>query len=83
MRARPSQGTDIIGGETTECTMCDVTAASASWQDVRQCPGFEGTAPPDCKPNTCHNNGRWVNVASPQVRKTPSWPRSWANFSLL
>jgi hypothetical protein len=19
----------------------------------------------------------------PQVRKTPSWPRSWANFSLL
>jgi hypothetical protein len=24
---------------------------------------------------------RWQ--LSPQVRKTPSWPRSWANFSLL
>jgi hypothetical protein len=26
--------------------------------------------------------GDWLALA-PQVRKTPSWPRSWANFSLL
>jgi hypothetical protein len=25
----------------------------------------------------------WVRIdgTTPQVRKTPSWPRSWANFS--
>jgi hypothetical protein len=25
----------------------------------------------------------WRMVCNAQVRKTPSWPRSWANFSLL
>ena len=27
--------------------------------------------------------GRGHPTGRPQVRKTPSWPRSWANFSLL
>jgi hypothetical protein len=28
-------------------------------------------------------DARWQFMADIQVRKTPSWPRSWANFSLL
>ena len=24
-----------------------------------------------------------IEAIDPQVRKTPSWPRSWANFSIL
>jgi hypothetical protein len=27
--------------------------------------------------------GLFVNHELQQVRKTPSWPRSWANFSFL
>ena len=33
--------------------------------------------------NLGHRPSTGAELAYAQVRKTPSWPRSWANFSLL
>jgi hypothetical protein len=53
----------------------------------------DGTCDPECdNARCCQDGGDCVFDANgapapapscePQVRKTPSWPRSWANFSL-
>ena len=38
-----------------------------------------GASPVDAKQTAT----RYVGVATEKVRQTPSWPRSWANFSLF
>ena len=51
----------------------DALASLSDSIDAVCCPrgGCGGGAPTDCSPRCA------------QVRKTPSWPRSWANFSLF
>ena len=68
-----------IHATATECALCNIEQL-ADWQDPSRCTvgaaENEGgrTAPPpppvqvpQCTPNSCHNDGHWVEVATPTV----------------
>ena len=66
---------NILGpsGGATECVLCNIEEM-ADWQNAQTCatkqlslPWPQGSAIPDCQPNTCHNDGHWQEVAFPQV----------------
>ena len=56
-------------------------AKKAAAEAAKDGGGDGGGAPPPDKPMTALEKVKAKKAA--KVRKTPSWPRSWANFSLL
>ena len=81
---------NLVAAKT--CDPAELAVASGCPASQCWCKGGNSAASckiaTDCKPERAFNPYRYPErdgsfMNNMQVRKTPSWPRSWANFSLL